>query len=159
MMCLGVDLFGSNLFRTLCASWTYMAIFFAKYGKFSFINFSNKFSISCSSSSPSGIPMVQILVWVEMSQRHLILSSFFLILFYSCCSSWMLISFLCSKSLIWILALSPPLLVPYIFFPILISVNFISSWVFLISFSRVSISSLSLLPYSMRFWTFWPSVF
>ena len=45
---------------------------FTKLGKFSFIIFSNKFSIFC--SSPSGIPMVQMLVHLEMSQRLLILS-------------------------------------------------------------------------------------
>ena len=58
MVCLDVSLFGSNLFGTLCAYWTCMSISFAKLRKFSFIIFSNKFSISCSSSSPSGIPMI-----------------------------------------------------------------------------------------------------
>ena len=61
MMCLGVVLFGSNLFGTLCASWTCMSISFTKLGKFSFIIFSSKFSISCSSSS-SGTFMIKILV-------------------------------------------------------------------------------------------------
>ena len=37
-----------------CASCTCMSISFTTSGKFSFIIFSNKFSISCSSSSPSG---------------------------------------------------------------------------------------------------------
>ena len=41
--CLGVVLFGSNLFGILCASWTCKSIPFAKLGKFSFIIFSNKF--------------------------------------------------------------------------------------------------------------------
>ena len=58
MMCFGVVLFGSNLFGTLYASWTYMSISFAKLGKFRFIIFSNKFSVSCSSSSPSGISII-----------------------------------------------------------------------------------------------------
>ena len=55
MMCLGVFLFGSNLFQTLCASWTCMSISFTKLRNFSFIIFSNKFLISCSFSSLSGI--------------------------------------------------------------------------------------------------------
>ena len=42
-----------------------------------FIIFSNKFSVSCSSSSLSGTPMVQMLVGLEVSQRFLILSLFF----------------------------------------------------------------------------------
>ena len=54
-MCLGVFLFEPNLFGTLCASWTCMSISFTKLGKFSFIIFSYKFSISSSSFSPSGI--------------------------------------------------------------------------------------------------------
>ena len=56
MMCLGVGLFASNLFETLCASWTCMYISFTKLGQFSFIIFSNMFPISCSLSS-SGTPM------------------------------------------------------------------------------------------------------
>ena len=54
MMCLGVFLFGSHFFGTLWASWTSQkSVSFARLGKFSFIICSNKFSISCSSSSPS----------------------------------------------------------------------------------------------------------
>ena len=49
----GVDLFASILFRTLCASWTYMSTAFTQWGKFSFIIFSNRTPISCS-FSPSG---------------------------------------------------------------------------------------------------------
>ena len=55
MMCLGVFLLGSSFFGTLWASRTSRkSISFARLGKFYFINISNKFSISCSSSSPSG---------------------------------------------------------------------------------------------------------
>ena len=58
MLCLGVVLFGANLFGTFCASWTCMSISFAKLGKFSFIISSKKFSISCSFSSLSVNPVV-----------------------------------------------------------------------------------------------------
>ena len=50
MMCLGVFLFGSNFSGTLWVSWiSWKSISFTRLGKFSFIIFSNKFSISCSS--------------------------------------------------------------------------------------------------------------
>ena len=91
MMCLGVVLFGSNLFGTVCTSWTYMSISLAKLGKFSLIIFSNNFSIFCSFSS--GTPMIWMLVHLEMFQRLLILFSFFKFFFSSCFSDWMLISF------------------------------------------------------------------
>ena len=55
MMCLGVFLFRSSFFGTLWASWTsWNSISFVKLGKFSFVICSNKFSIYCSCSSPSG---------------------------------------------------------------------------------------------------------
>ena len=110
-------------------------------GQFLFHYFSNKFSISCSSSSPSGIPMIQMLVCLGIFQRLLILSSFFWILVSSFCSGWKLISSLCSKSLIWILASSPSLLVPYRSFFISLTANFISSFMLL----PYSMSSLSIL--------------
>ena len=57
MMCLGVFLFGSHFFETLWASWTsWKSISFARLGKIFFIICSNKFSIACSCSSPSGTP-------------------------------------------------------------------------------------------------------
>ena len=49
---------------------------FTKVGKFSFIIFSNKLSISCS-SSPSDTPVIWMLVCLKMSQKLLTLSSFF----------------------------------------------------------------------------------
>ena len=55
MMCLG----GSDFFGTLWACWTsWKSISFARLGKFSFIICPNKFAISWSSCSPSGIPMI-----------------------------------------------------------------------------------------------------
>ena len=100
MMFHDVFLFGSNLFGTLCASRTCMSSSFAKLGKFSFIIFSNKFSISCSSSSPSGSLMIQMVVRLKLSQQFLSLSSFYGILFSSCYFDYMLFPSLCSKSLV-----------------------------------------------------------
>ena len=82
IMCLGVVLFVSILFQTLCASWSCMSISFTKLGKESFLSliFSNKFSISCSSSFPSGNLMIQMLVHLEMSQKLLSLSFFFFLI-------------------------------------------------------------------------------
>ena len=76
MMCLGVFLFGSNFFGTLLASWSSQkSISFARLEKFSFIICSNKFSISCCCSSPSGTPIIWILECFRLSQRFLSLSS------------------------------------------------------------------------------------
>ena len=81
MMYLDVAFFGSNLFRTLCASWTCMCISFAKLKKFHDF-FSNNFSISwSSSSSPSGIFMFLMLAHLEMSQFFLFSPCFFEFLF------------------------------------------------------------------------------
>ena len=74
MICLGVFLFGPNLFGFFCSSWTSMSSSFTKLGNFSLIIFSNNFSISWSSSSPSGLPMIWMLVHLEMFLRILILS-------------------------------------------------------------------------------------
>ena len=93
MMCLGVFLFGSNFFGTLWASWTsWKSVSFARLGKFPFITFSNKFSMSCSPTSPSGTPVIWMLECLKMSWRFLSLSSFSWILVSSFCSGWMFIS-------------------------------------------------------------------
>ena len=80
MICFGVFLLESNFFGTLWISWTCMSISFARLGKFSFIIFSNKFLISCSSSS-AGTPMIPMLECLKLSQRVLSLSQFFKFLF------------------------------------------------------------------------------
>ena len=78
IMCLGVFLLGSYIFGILWASWTsWKYISFARLGVFIFIIFSNKFSISYSSCSPSGTPMIWILEHLKLSWRFLSLSSFF----------------------------------------------------------------------------------
>ena len=143
-MCLGVVLFGSLLFGTLCASWTCMSTAINKLGNFSFIIFSNRFPILCSSSSPSGTLMIHILIRLKISQRSPSLSSFFKILFPCCCFDWILFHSLYSKSLIWLLALPPPLLVPYRFFFISLNVTFISAWVFFMlwQYRMISLSIL-----------------
>ena len=82
MMCLGMVLFRSNFFGTLCASWTYMSISFSKLRNFSFLIFSNKFSISCCSSSPSVTPMIWMLARMEISQSLLKLSLFFFLILF-----------------------------------------------------------------------------
>nr|KAF6304019.1 hypothetical protein mMyoMyo1_008998 [Myotis myotis] len=87
MMCLGVVLFGFLLFGVLCASWTCKSISLTRWGKFSVIISSNRFSISCSLSS-SGTPIILMLVRLKLFQRLLTLSSYFQILFSFCFSSW-----------------------------------------------------------------------
>ena len=72
MMRLCVFLFGLNFFGTLWASWTsWKSISFTRLGKFSFIICSNKFSMFCCCSSPSGTPMIQILECFRLSQVSL----------------------------------------------------------------------------------------
>ena len=111
-MCLGVCFLGSNFLGTLYVSWTCMCISFTKLGKFSFIIFSNKFSVSCSSFSHSGTRIIWILERLKLSRRFLSLSSLFWILVSSFYSTWMFISSFCSKPLIWVLVFFPSLLVP-----------------------------------------------
>ena len=98
MMCVGVFLFGSKFLGTLCSSCICMSISF-KLRRFSIIIFSNTSLISCSLSS-FGTPMMQMLVCLKLSQRLLALSTFFWIVFSSCCSDWLVFAFLYSKLLI-----------------------------------------------------------
>ena len=61
-MCLGVFLLGFILYKALCASWTFVAVSFPVLGKFSTIISSDIFSGPFSLSSPSRIPIMQMLV-------------------------------------------------------------------------------------------------
>jgi len=81
-MCLGVFHLRFVLFRTLCVSWTWVAISFPILGKFSAINSSSIFSWPFFLSS-SGTPMIQLLGCLTLSQRSLRLLLFLLILFSS----------------------------------------------------------------------------
>ena len=138
MMCFGVFLFGSIFFGNLWASWTCMSVSFTRLGKFSFIIFSNKFSISCYSSSLPGTPIIRMLEHLKLSSRFLSLSSF---LVSSFCSGQMFISSFCSRSLIRILVSFPSLWVHCIFFFILLCIAFISSFILWLN-SIISVSNL-----------------
>ena len=136
---------GSNVFGTLWASWTsWKSISFARLGKFSFVIFSNKFSVSCSSFSPSGTPMNRMLERLKMSWRFLSLSSFFWILVSSFCSGWMF--FLLYAPNCWFESRFPS---RHCWFPVyFILFYFISLWVAFICsfiFRPSSISSVNIL--------------
>ena len=96
------------------------------------ITFSKRFSIPCSSSSPSGISIVRILLYFMLSCISLNLSSFFLSLFSFSCSFWVFFSTLYSSSLFWSSASLRLPLIPYIVFFNSEIVFFISSCPFFI---------------------------
>ena len=109
------------------------SISFTRLGKFSFIICLNKFSIFCCSSSPSGIPMIQMFECLKLSQSFLSLSLFFRIL----------VSSFCSKSLIQVPVSFPSLLVPGIF--LFISLRISSCILHLYSIISLSILIISVL--------------
>ncbi|KAF6125242.1 hypothetical protein HJG60_009762 [Phyllostomus discolor] len=87
MMCFEVGLLGFLLIGTLCVSWICVTFSLIKLGKFSFITCSTRFSIPCSSSSPSGVPIIWILLrfilsCISLNPSLCFLSLFFLFLFF-----------------------------------------------------------------------------
>nr|KAF6452934.1 hypothetical protein HJG59_008233 [Molossus molossus] len=123
MMCLGVDLFRFILFGTLCFLDLYVCFLYQVREGF-------WFSISCSLSSPSGTPMMQILVCLKLSQRLLTLS-LFIYLFWILCSDWAFFASLYSNLMVCFLASSTLLLIPCKLFFISVSAALISDWSFL----------------------------
>ena len=116
-MCLGEFCLGFILFGTLWVSWTWVAISFPIFGKFSTIISSSNFSWPFFLSSSSGTPMIQMLGHFTLSQRSLRLSSFLLILFSS------------------LLHLFPPFyLLPHLSYLVSVILLLVSSRVILISF-------------------------
>ena len=99
-LCLGVFLLGFILYGARCTSWTWVGISFPRLGKFSTIISSNIFSGTFSLFSPSGTPIMQMLLRLMLSQRSLRLSSFLYILFSLFCSAAVNSSILSSRSLL-----------------------------------------------------------
>ena len=129
-MCLGMGLFPSIWFGTLCASRICMSIYFTKLDKVSFIIFSNRFAFSCSFSLyPSGTPMMQMLSCLQHPEAPytiLVWGDSFYFLFVLI--GYILLPYV--SSLIWFSASSTPLLIPCNLLCISITVSFISAWIF-----------------------------
>ena len=86
-MCLGIFLLGFILSGTLCTSWTWVSISFPLLGNFfSYCLFRYFLRSLFSLSSPSGAPIMQMLVCLMLSQRSLRLSPFLFIFFSLFCS-------------------------------------------------------------------------
>ena len=117
-----------------------MSISFVKLGKFSFIIFSNKFSVSCSPSS-FGIPMSWMLVCLRCPRDFLYYLHFYELLFLLAVLVECLFLLYIPNCWIRILSCSPSLLFPCRIFFISLSVTFISSFV-LLSYSMISLSIL-----------------
>ena len=98
IVCLGVLLLGFILPGTLCASWTWLTISFPMFGKFLAIISSNIFSGPF--STPSGTPIMRMLVCLMLFQISLRLSSFLFFHFSMFCSVAMISTILSSRSFI-----------------------------------------------------------
>ena len=99
-MCLGVFFFGLILYGTLFTSWTSVTVSCPRLGMFSAIMSSNIFSGVLSLSSPSGTPIMQILLYLMLTQKSLKLFSFLFILFPSFSSAAVISTTLSSSLLI-----------------------------------------------------------
>ena len=118
-VCLSVFLLGFILPGTVCVSWTWLTISFCILGKFS-ENFQGnqdnqlfKYFLRFFFYSPSGIPIMQLLVCLMLSQRSLRLSSFLFILFSIFCSVAGISTILSSRSFICSSASVILLWIPY----------------------------------------------
>ena len=130
-MCLSVFLLGFILYGALCASWTWLTIYFSMLGKFSTIISSKILSYPFFFSS-SGTPIIQMLVHLMWPQRSLRLSSVLFILFTLFGSSEVISTILCSSSPISSSASDTLLLIPSRVF--LISVCCLSLYVYYLIF-------------------------
>ena len=133
-------LLGSNFFGTLSFLDFLEVYFLCQIGEVLHYFF-NKFSISCSSSSPSVTSMIQMLEYLKLSHRFLCISSFSWIFVSSFCSGLMFISSFSSKLFIWVPVSFPSLLVPCIYFFILLYIAFTSSSI-LWPYSTISVRIL-----------------
>ena len=118
---------GSNFFGTLWASWTsWKSISFARLGKV--LHYLFEWVVTfCSSSSPSGTPIIRMLERFKMSWRILSLSSFFWILVSSFFSGWMFYFFLLVHTIDLSSSFLPITIVPCTFSFVSLSIPFIFS--------------------------------
>ena len=128
-MCLGVFLLGFILYGALCASWTWLTISFSMLGIISNYNLFKNFLIPFL-FSPSGTPIIQMLVHLIWSQRFLRLSSILFILFILFCSSEVISTILSSSSLIHSSASNILLLISSRVFLVSVIVLFVSVCLF-----------------------------
>ena len=117
------------LYRTLCASWTWLTLSFSMLVKFSTIISSKIISYPFFFSS-SGTPIIQVLVHMILSQKSRKLSSVLFILFTLFCSSEVISTILSSNSLIRSSASDTLLLIPSRVFLISVIVLFVSVCLF-----------------------------
>ena len=85
--CFDVVLFGFIVFGTVCSSWTWTSVSFPRLENILNIIFSNKFLTPFSIFSPSGTPIMKMLIWLMLSLKSFMLSSFKL--FFFLYSNWM----------------------------------------------------------------------
>ena len=110
-MHLGIFPFGFILYRTLCASWTWLTVSFSTLGKFWNIISSKFFSHHFFFSSSSGTPVIRMFLHLILCKvSEIILSSFHY--FYFICSSEVIFTILSSSTLIRSFASDILLLIP-----------------------------------------------
>ena len=145
-----MDIFGFNLFGTLCTPCAWMSVSFPWLGKFSAFISSDKFSVLFSLSFPFGIPIMEMLVCL-MLFHHLINSDFLNFFFNFYCSDCVISNILYSRLLIHYSVTTNLLLIPSSVFLISVVVFFSSDWIFIIfskSLLKFPLNSSILLPSS-----------